>query len=208
MISNPKNLIIIGAGGHSKSVTEIASSLDYNILGYLDDCSTQANVLGTIQDIKKFQHCFFALGIGGIKNLMSRFQLIQCIQEYSPFWVNLISPYSVVSNSLKIGIGNTIHPFVYINSHVSIGNFCIINTRAIIEHDCQIGDNVHISTGAIVNGEVKIHNHVFIGSGSIIKNQVKICENVVIGMGSIVRKNIETPGIYAGNPLKMIQAFI
>ncbi len=205
MISNSLHLIIIGCGGHSKSITEIAKSFNYNILGYLDDDLSKPNVLGKIQDINKFSNCYFVLGIGGITNLKSRFSLIQSLENYYPFFINLISPYSLISQNLKIGIGNTVHPYAFVNSHVTIGNFCIINTRATIEHDCVIGNNVHISTGVILNGEVQIGNHVFIGSGTIIKNQVKITDNVIIGMGSVVLKDIQEPGIYAGNPLKIIE---
>lgn len=205
MISNQKDLIIIGAGGHAKSITQIANSLNYNILGYLDDNSFQPHVLGKIQDIHNFHDCFFAFGMGGIKNLKLRYQMIQSLEQYFSRFINLVSPYALVSDNLKIGIGNSIHPFAFINSDVSIGNFCIINTRATIEHDCEIGNNVHISTGAILNGNVKIHSHVFIGSGTLIKNQVEICENTIIGMGSVVLNDINTPGIYAGNPLKIIQ---
>jgi acetyltransferase-like isoleucine patch superfamily enzyme len=34
---------------------------------------------------------------------------------------------------------------------------------------------------------------------------VTICDHVVIGAGAVVTKNIEKPGIYAGNPAKFIR---
>lgn len=207
MISNQKDLIIIGGGGHANSVYEIAKSLNYNILGFLDDYKNSPLVLGNMNQIAHYTDCLIAIGIGGIKNLKERYALIQNLHPYFSKFINLISPYALTSSNLIIGKGNTIHPFTFINSNVKIGDFCIINTRATIEHDCQIGDNVHISTGAILNGEVKIHNHVFIGSGTIVKNKVEITENVIIGMGSVVLNNINEPGIYVGNPLKKIKTF-
>ena len=36
---------------------------------------------------------------------------------------------------------------------------------------------------------------------------VEIADNVVIGAGSVVTKNINEPGIYAGNPAKKIKIF-
>ena len=44
-----------------------------------------------------------------------------------------------------------------------------------------------------------IGNMVSIGSNSTIL-PVRICDNVVIGAGSVVTKNIDKPGVYAGNP--------
>ncbi len=205
MISNSNELIIIGAGGHAKSVASIAKSLNFNVIGYLDDFSNASYVIGKLSNINLYKHLPFAFGIGGINNLIYRFEILQNLKKFWHLFINLISPYALCSENLKIGIGNTIHPFVFINSDVQIGNFCIINTRATIEHDCIIGDNVHISTSAVLNGNVKIGNHVFIGSGSLIKNNVQIADNIIIGMGSVVLNDLLEPGTYVGNPLKKIR---
>jgi acetyltransferase-like isoleucine patch superfamily enzyme len=34
---------------------------------------------------------------------------------------------------------------------------------------------------------------------------VSICDDVVIGAGAVVTKNIDEPGVYAGNPAKKIR---
>ena len=52
--------------------------------------------------------------------------------------------------------------------------------------------------------KTKIADHVLIGSNSTIL-PIKICKNVVIGAGSVVTRNINYPGIYAGNPAKLIK---
>jgi acetyltransferase-like isoleucine patch superfamily enzyme len=51
-----------------------------------------------------------------------------------------------------------------------------------------------------------VGNHVSIGTNATIL-PVTICDNVVIGAGSVVTKDILTPGVYAGNPVKMLRAF-
>jgi acetyltransferase-like isoleucine patch superfamily enzyme len=48
-----------------------------------------------------------------------------------------------------------------------------------------------------------IGNHVSIGSNATIL-PVKICDGVVIGAGAVVTKNIDLPGVYAGNPAKLV----
>ena len=49
-----------------------------------------------------------------------------------------------------------------------------------------------------------IGNKVSIGSNATIL-PVSICDHVVIGAGSVVTKNISEPGIYAGNPARLIR---
>ena len=49
-----------------------------------------------------------------------------------------------------------------------------------------------------------IENNVSIGSGSTIL-PVRITAGSVIGAGSVVTKDLNTKGIYAGNPAKLIR---
>ena len=52
----------------------------------------------------------------------------------------------------------------------------------------------------------EIGNHVSVGTNATVL-PVNICDNVVIGAGSVVTKDINEPGIYAGNPAKKIRDF-
>ena len=47
-------------------------------------------------------------------------------------------------------------------------------------------------------------NHVSIGSNATIL-PVRVCDKVVIGAGSVVTRDIQTPGVYAGNPARLIR---
>jgi acetyltransferase-like isoleucine patch superfamily enzyme len=49
-----------------------------------------------------------------------------------------------------------------------------------------------------------IGNNVSIGSNASIL-PVAICDNVVIGAGAVVTKNISIPGVYVGNPAKLLK---
>jgi len=50
-----------------------------------------------------------------------------------------------------------------------------------------------------------IGNNVSIGTNSTIL-PVRICDNTVIGAGAVVTKDINEPGIYAGNPARKIRS--
>ena len=93
-----------------------------------------------------------------------------------------------------------------LNAEVSLGDNVIINTRADVEHGVRIGDHTHISTGAVVNGDCTIGSNVFIGSQATVRNGVEICDNVLIGAASYVSESIVLPGIYVGNPCKLLAA--
>jgi acetyltransferase-like isoleucine patch superfamily enzyme len=52
--------------------------------------------------------------------------------------------------------------------------------------------------------QTRIGNHVSIGTNATIL-PVNISDHVVIGAGSVVTKDITAPGVYAGNPARLIR---
>ena len=202
-----KNLILVGGGGHCKSVIEVAESAGYTILGILDKPEEIGKkvlayrVIGVDDDISKYvDKAEFVITVGFIKNPALRIKLYNKILKAGCKLATLIASTAYVSNYAKIGQGTVIMHQAFINAGVEIGENVIINTFANIEHDVCIGNQCHVSTGVMVNGDCKIGDNCFIGSQSVLSNSISVCPNVVIGAGSFVRKSILQTGIYLGNP--------
>jgi len=120
-----------------------------------------------------------------------------------------------------IGDNTFIGPFVEIQKDVIIGKNCKVQSHAFICELVTIGDDCFISHGAkFVNDLFKkggpaggdksqwaattIGNHVSIGTNATIL-PVRIADHVVIGAGAVVTKDILKPGVYAGNPARLIK---
>ena len=104
--------------------------------------------------------------------------------------VIVVEPINIYGSSID---DNTfVGPFVEIQKNVKIGKNCKIQSHSFICELVNIGNNTVIA-----------HN-VSIGTNATIL-PVTICDKVVIGAGSVVTKNINEPGIYAGNPAKKIR---
>lgn len=56
-------------------------------------------------------------------------------------------------------------------------------------------------------GCIEVMDNVFIGSKTVILPNVRIGPNVIVGAGSIVVKDLDSGGVYAGNPAKKIGDF-
>jgi sugar O-acyltransferase (sialic acid O-acetyltransferase NeuD family) len=206
---NNKNLILVGGGGHCKSVIDVIKCANWNILGILD---TEENVgkrvlgytiVGTDEQIPKFIHkAHFLVTVGQIKNVELRIKLHNKIVSASGKLATIISSNAYISKHSEIGKGSIVMHKAIVNAGVKAGIGCIINTMANIEHDVEIGNYCHISTGAMVNGGCSIGHETFLGSGVVVVNSVSIAEHCVIAAGSVVCKSILKSGIYAGNPAK------
>ncbi|MGD1822468.1 MAG: acetyltransferase [Pleomorphochaeta sp.] len=202
-----KPLILVGGGGHCKSVIEVAETAGYRILGVLDTpdkLGTKVlsySVIGCDDDIPMYaESAQFVITVGQIQDTKLRENIAQRIEDAGGELATIIAKSAVVSKYSKIGKGSVIMHNCVVNADAQIGKHVIVNTFANIEHDAIVGDFCHISTGTMINGNCVIGNNVFIGSQSVVSNGVKVLDNCLIGAGSFVRKNTRYPGVYSGNP--------
>jgi sugar O-acyltransferase (sialic acid O-acetyltransferase NeuD family) len=202
-----KPLILIGGGGHCKSVIEAAESAGYRILGVLDlpdklgKGVLSAKVIGTDEDIPYYvDKAEFVVTVGFINNPATRIELYNKVKEAGGRLATIIASTAYVSKYASIGEGTVVMHHAFINAGAQVGKNVIINTFANIEHDAVVGDQCHIATGTMVNGDCKVGNNVFIGSQSVLSNGIIIGDDIVVGAGSLVRKSIQKKGIYSGNP--------
>lgn len=190
-----KKIILIGGGGHCKSVIDVVEQnglfkiagiidkselLDTKLLGY--------PIIGSDNDITKIskKYDYAIVTVGQIKSPLIRIKLFNLVKKAGFILPVIISPNAYVSRHTKIGMGTVIMHNAIVNANSFIGENCIINSKALIEHDCKISNHCHISTNATINGGVVIQEESFIGSNSTIKELVKIKKKSLIKAGSIV----------------------
>lgn len=206
-----KLLILIGGGGHCKSVAEAAISSGRTIFGVLDVVENVGKqildfeVIGTDDDIVKYASDYeFVITVGHIKDSSIRRKIAEKIAAASGKLGTVVASSANVSRYATIGAGSVVLHGAMVNAGANVGANCIINTLANVEHDAVIGDFCHISTGAMVNGDCKIGNDTFLGSQSVMLNGAEICSNCLIAANTFVRKSLMQSGVYTGNPAKLM----
>ena len=190
-----KDLIIIGAGGHAKSIIEVIESCnEWNICGLIG-LENEKNieilgykVIGTDEDLvslrNKFDNCFNA--VGQIRSFNEKLQITNKLIELNFNIPKLIASTALVSKTASIGKGTSIGHGAIVNSDARIGSHSIINSKTLVEHDSCIGNFCHVSTGVLINGGVSIGNYSFVGSGCILRECISIPEKTVISAGTRV----------------------
>lgn len=87
---------------------------------------------------------------------------------------------------------------------ISVGDNVTLATGAkLLAHDASTAPGCHYTKIGIV----KLGNNVFIGCNSIVLCNVRIGDNVIVGAGSVVTDDLESNGVYAGNPAKFICSY-
>lgn len=202
-----KNLVLVGGGGHCKSVIDVAESAGYNILGILDMPENVGKsvfdykIIGTDADIPLYVgEAEFVITVGFIKTPDVRIKVHGRIKEAGGKLATIVASTAYVSRFATLEEGTIVMHQAFINAGVWVGENCIINTCCNIEHDSVVGAQSHVSTGTMVNGDCRIGKRVFIGSQSVLVNGVSIGDDIIVGAGSLVRKSIREKGMYSGNP--------
>ena len=203
-----EKLIIIGAGGYSKSVIDSLNYEQYELIGFIDNYTLKETHLGypiiasNIDDIKNANQYVYFIAIGDNKN---RLRWYNKLIKRELHVISVIDKTALVSNNSRLDKGCFIGKMAIINSGVIIGENCIINTKSLVEHGCRIGSNSNVSTNAVLNGDVCIGNATFVGSSSVVNGQIKIGNNVIIGSGTVVINNVEDNVTLVGVPGRIIR---
>ena len=133
--------------------------------------------------------------------------------------VKLVEPLNIYGCS--IGDDCFVGPFVEIQKDVFIGARTKVQSHSFIcelvtiGNDCFIGHGVMFINDLFEDGgpargdktkwkSTQIGNNVSIGSNATIL-PVQICDGCVIGAGAVVTKNITEPGVYVGNPARILR---
>ena len=195
-------MILFGAGGHVKSVMDIAHSIEERITLIYDDNP----LVESIFDIPVQKYI-----IGGIIPIETWVITIGCnrvrkvVRErlFGKFGV-LVHKTASISHWAKIGNGTVVMAQAVINAGAFVGNHCIINSGAIVEHDCILEDFVHLSPNVGLGGAVTIKEGSHIGTGACIIPGITIGKWATVGAGAVIIKDVPDGAVVVGNPGRII----
>ncbi len=204
----PSGLLVLGFGGHARSVGDVALDLGIPALAFVEAGMRVGEefagfpVLATSPDsLQEGWTVFPAAG----DNAERQRQI-----EYSN--ARALPMDSLVSRRAYIGVGATVLPGSFVAHHahigpmVTVGRGTIINTAAVVDHECHIGNFTHISVNATVSGRCSIGSFVFLGAGATVIDKIRIVDRVIIGAGATVIVDITEPGVYVGCPAQRVKS--
>lgn len=114
-----------------------------------------------------------------------------------------VGPFVEIQRGVRIGARTRIQSHSFVCELVEIGEDCVVAHGVMFINDL-------FSTGGPAKGRrelwkaTRIGSRVSIGSNATIL-PVSICDDVVIGAGAVVTKDIDIPGIYVGNPARLLR---
>jgi sugar O-acyltransferase (sialic acid O-acetyltransferase NeuD family) len=209
-------ILIIGAGGHGRSIADAALSAGHVVVGFVDlhlplgrrDVGvssvevllSQAQLLKMLDDglAAPFDADSVLVGIGANDERLS---LVRSLSRWP--MTPLMHPRACVSPAAKFGECTVVMGGAVVGPVRQCGAGVIINSGAIVDHDCEIGDGVHIGPGAVLCGGVAVGEAAFVGAGATIVPNVSVGRRAVVGAGAVVIRDVPDNAVVIGNPARM-----
>lgn len=195
-MSEKKKLVLIGGGGHCRSVLDVVLRLNTFDEIVITDHSIPAGTQimgceivggdGLLPRLYEEGFRYAFITVGSIGDTVLRRKLCQNALETGFLFPNIVDPSAAVAADAEPGTGIFVGKQAVINAGAVIGDMAIINTGAIVEHDCRIGGFSHISVGATLCGGASVGSGVFIGAHATVVQGVVIGRDSTIGAGALV----------------------
>ena len=153
-----------------------------------------------MNDVSRFEATVRDVSFGKNVKIVEPVNMYGCVIDDDAF----VGPFVEIQSDVQIGARTKIQSHSFICSLVTIGDDCFVGHGVMFVNDTfshggPAGGNQNLWKRTLIG------NNVSIGSGVTLL-PVTVCSDVVIGAGAVVTKNIEEPGIYAGNPCRRLRA--
>jgi sugar O-acyltransferase (sialic acid O-acetyltransferase NeuD family) len=204
-----ESLFVIGAGGHAKSIAEVAIAAGFSIKAFVSYEAEESEFMGvrvinSLPEDIAVRAESIAIGIGA--NYLREKVLLELQEscELSRFPA-LVHPSAIIASSARIDLGSTIHQNSVVGPSTRIGKFCTVNTSATVDHDCVMRDFSSMGPGAHTGGGVTIGNRAHISIGAIAIHGIDIGSDSILGAGSCATESIPELTIAIGTPARALK---
>ena len=188
-------LLVVGAGGHGRSVAEAADlSGQFEVVGFLDDAASVGErvlgsyVLGPVDSMA--DHFSVAdQAIVAIGNNAVREKLMQQLTEAAYVIATVVHPRAFISPTAVLGQGSAIMAGAIVGTEARLGVVAIVNCGAVVDHHAHAEDFSHLGVNACMAGGTVIGRGAWIQAGVALGYGVSVAPGAVLMLGTAVHKN-------------------
>ena len=199
----PRQLVILGHGGHAKSVADAAESAGFAVIGFLGLAEGQqpnygSSALQSLEDID-LESTEIALGIGA--NFIREQAAADVVSSHPRArFVTIIHVTAWVSPLAEISPGSVVLAHAAAGPGAKLGFGAVLNTGSSLDHDSTLQSFASLGPGARTGGDVSIGERTAIGLQSGVLQGRGVGRDSVVGAKSLVTRNIPDLTVAWGTP--------
>ena len=183
-------LLVVGAGGHGRSVAETAElSGQFEVVGFLEDSLPAGEtvlgvpVLGPVASMADYRAAADQ-AIVAIGNNAVREKLVQQFAAAGFVFATVIHPQAFVSPSAVLGAGSAVMACAIVGTEARLGVGSIVNCGAVVDHHATVEDYGHLGVNASMAGGTVLGRSAWVQAGAALGYGVQVAANTVVPPGS------------------------
>lgn len=196
-----KRVLIVGAGGHGRSVAEaVLAAGSYKVVGFVDDAASALQhvwalpVFGATADLTSYRE-YADVAIVAMGNNRLREELHGRLTVAGFELATVVHSHAMVSPRAVIGAGCAIMAGAIVGTEAQLGAGVIVNCGAVVDHDCRVDDFGHLGVNAAMSGGSVLGRGAWMQAGSVLGYGAMVEAGRVLGPGEAVNKTINRNGI-------------
>jgi UDP-perosamine 4-acetyltransferase len=204
MTGDPRAWVVLGAGGHARSVVDVLERAGHSVVAVsgADTGSDPWHVEVLSDDREAFEliaardlQAVVAIGAG-----QARSALVHELVERGLAVPPVVASTATVSPRSMLGAGTVVLEHAHVGPATRVGEAVIVNTGAIVEHDCRVGAAAHVAPGAVLLGGASVGGGTLVGSGARVLPRVSVGAGATIGAGAVVTGHVADGQTVIGVP--------
>jgi sugar O-acyltransferase (sialic acid O-acetyltransferase NeuD family) len=183
-------LLIVGAGGHGRSVAEAVLMADhFSLVGFTDDAAFARGetvwglpILGPATAFENYvghaTHAVVAIGNNGLRK-----KLFAQLQSAGFTLASVIHPRAMVSPRANLSAGVAVMAGAIVGTEAVLGEGAIVNCGAVVDHHAQVHAFGHLGVNACMAGGSVLGALAWMQAGSAIGYGVQLAAETVLQPG-------------------------
>jgi sugar O-acyltransferase (sialic acid O-acetyltransferase NeuD family) len=219
---NPRELLIIGAGGFGAVVAGIAEQMNkalgdpdgarlWEVIGYADNDPAKRGmrhaghvVHCSMEEAGRMFHgraLWFFCAIGDNR---ARARMARRAREFGWTPATLIHPTAVLDPTVEVGPGSVIAPCVVLSFQCRIGSHVVVDAHASLGHHAVLEDFCEVFSGARLNGNCRVGQYAVIGCNATLLPGTRVGDRAVVGANSLAHGAVEADTTVFGVPARTL----
>lgn len=197
-------LAIVGAGGFSSEVVDLAVACGHEVVGFVDDSVRGEHSLSKLPIVGSWSDLAIeaaVIAIGDTASRASMFERMEGVIEV----ITLVHPSACVSASATLGRGTLVMQNVVVNAEACVGENVILNVGCCVAHNCVVGDHCHVAPAVQLAGGSSVGSRTFCGTSSVVLPGISVGDRCSLGAGAVVTKDVPDHATVVGVPARPVR---
>jgi sugar O-acyltransferase (sialic acid O-acetyltransferase NeuD family) len=186
-MSRASALVILGAGGHGRSVLEAARLAGtHEVMAFLDDQLPPGTevmgvpVWGPTSELPSLAARGVTTAHVAIGNNRVRERLMVQARAAGLTCATVVHPRACVSPSASLGEGCAVMALAIVGTEATLGQGVIVNVGAVVDHHARVADHGHLGANAAMAGGTTLGVRSWLQAGASLGYGVNLPDDAVV----------------------------